>query len=479
MEIAKIKISGTSVEVSDLKTVTSGMVGATVGIEYDNTWDGLNKQVVFKTAFNTVNADGTAVPPELLRISGVNLQVGVYGYTDDGTVAIPTVWASMGNIQPGADPEGDEAAKPTNPIWMDAVNTANTADRKSQEALEAASSAERKAESAFDMASAAAERAGAASVQASAATEQAETAATAASAASRKAAEAAEQAGAAYERTEALVPRVEALETNISQADWNVNDETDPAYIKNRPFYTGDPVLTELLPETTLQFNGSNAFYEASLPDAPDLMLEKLSQNDQTYIVIWDGTEYEVTASPFNGIPCLGNLSIEVPEHENTGEPFLFLYFGSWIVETTEPGTEHTFSIAHAERAIHKLPSKFLADDVGNKVPVFDLKEMGMTDVTSMNELKTLAVDTTQLRIAMGNGQIKIAFGVDGAVIKTVLSCGIISGNAIYASAMILNPQKIGGLDLSPVIVALIAMEDGIYFILKEIGATSTSSTQE
>ena len=164
-------------------------------------------------------------------------------------------------------------------------------------------------------------------------------------------------------------------------------------------------------------------------------MLEKLSQNDQTYIVIWDGTEYEVTASPFNGIPCLGNLSIEVPEHENTGEPFLFLHFDQWVVVTNDAGTEHAFSISHANRTIQKLDSKFLADDVGNKLPFLDLKEMGMTDVTSMNAVKTLSVDTTRLRVAMLNGQIKIAFGVDGAVIKTVLSCGIISGNVIYASA--------------------------------------------
>ena len=257
------------------------------------------------------------------------------------------------------------------------------------------------------------------------------------------------------------------------QPDWNINDETGTAYIKNRPFYAGDPVLTELLPETTLQFNGSDALYEALLPDAPDILREKLSQNDQTYIVTWDGAEYEMTASPLMGTPVLGNLAVEDESFGNTGEPFLFLYFDSWIVETTEPGTEHTFSIAHAERAIHKLPSKFLADDVGNKLPFFDLKEMGMTDVTSMNELKLLKVDTSQLRIAMGNGQIKIAFGVDGAVIKTVLSCGIILSNVIYASAMILNPQKIDGLDLSPVIVALIAMEDGIYFILKEIDSSA------
>ena len=117
MEIAKIKIDGTNAEVSDLKTITTGMVGATVGIEYDNTWDGLQKQVVFKTAFQTVNADGGTVPPELLRISGINLLAGVYGYTGDGSVAIPTVWASLGSIQSGADPEGDEAAKPTLPVW--------------------------------------------------------------------------------------------------------------------------------------------------------------------------------------------------------------------------------------------------------------------------------------------------------------------------------------------------------------------------
>lgn len=423
MEIAKINIIGTSVVVSDLKTVTSGMVGATVGITYDDTWDGLNKQVVFKTAFKTVNADGTAVPPELLQISGSVLRVGVYGYTEDGTIVIPTVYANLGRIMPGADPEGDEAAKPTNPIWMDAVNTAKNADRKSQEALEAAVSAERKAD--------------------------------------------------------ALVPRVELLEANISQPDWNVNDKTDPAYIKNRPFYAGDPVLTELLPETTVQFEVEGELHIAQIAGAPEILLEKLSQNDQTYIVIWDGTEYEVTASPFNGIPFLGNLSIELPELENTREPFLFIHFGQWIVETNDVSTEHTFSISHANRTIQKLPSKFLADDVGNKLPFFDLKEMGMTDVKSMNEIKLLDADTTQLRIAMGNGQIKIAFGVDGAVIKTVLSCGIISGNATYASALILNPQKINGLDLSPVIVALIAMEVGLYFILKEIGAKSTSTTQE
>lgn len=259
------------------------------------------------------------------------------------------------------------------------------------------------------------------------------------------------------------------MKTSGVQSDWNVNDETNPAYIKNRPFYAGDSVLTELLPETTLQFTDGTA----SITDAPDLMLEKLSQNDQTYIVIWDGTEYEVTASPFDGIPCLGNISLELPELENTGEPFLFLYLNQWVVVTNDAGAEHTISVNHAEQAIHKLPSKFLVDDVGNKLPFFNLKEMGMEDITGMNQIQPVMIDTTKLRYAMTKGQIKIAFGFNGTIIQTILNCGINAGNITYASALILNPQKIDGLDLSPVIVALGAMEGGLYFILKEIDSSA------
>ena len=33
---------------------------------------------------------------------------------------------------------------------------------------------------------------------------------------------------------------------SVVQSDWNQNDETQPDYVKNRPFYTGDPVETVL-----------------------------------------------------------------------------------------------------------------------------------------------------------------------------------------------------------------------------------------
>ena len=39
------------------------------------------------------------------------------------------------------------------------------------------------------------------------------------------------------------------------QPDWNQNDETALDYVKNRPFYTGDPVETVLLEEQIVTNN--------------------------------------------------------------------------------------------------------------------------------------------------------------------------------------------------------------------------------
>lgn len=40
------------------------------------------------------------------------------------------------------------------------------------------------------------------------------------------------------------------------QPDWNQNDETAKDHVKNRPFYTGDPVETVFVEESTVSFPG-------------------------------------------------------------------------------------------------------------------------------------------------------------------------------------------------------------------------------
>ena len=62
-----------------------------------------------------------------------------------------------------------------------------------------------------------------------------------------------------YPRNEEFAKRSEGV-----QSDWNQNDATKPDYVKNRPFYTGDPVETVLVEESTVSFAvAGNGLYRA------------------------------------------------------------------------------------------------------------------------------------------------------------------------------------------------------------------------
>lgn len=56
------------------------------------------------------------VPPEILAVAGRYARVGVYGTNASGVV-LPTVWVSLGKVQPAAEPSGDPSADPTLPVW--------------------------------------------------------------------------------------------------------------------------------------------------------------------------------------------------------------------------------------------------------------------------------------------------------------------------------------------------------------------------
>lgn len=116
-----VKTNGTSITATVDGIITSGMVGLPVEIEYGEGWDGLNKFVSFRVdefQRTRANVEGaTTVPWEMLRHHGKVLYVGVEGRTEDGTLVIPTVWASVGTIKRGASqgivpPTGDET-----PLW--------------------------------------------------------------------------------------------------------------------------------------------------------------------------------------------------------------------------------------------------------------------------------------------------------------------------------------------------------------------------
>ena len=104
--------------------LTAGMAKAvTVEFVFSPEWDGLTKTAVFSNGKTTVdvlaaNWDGDTVPVpyEVLAVPGRHARVGVYGANESGVI-LPTVWVSLGKVQPGADPSGDETADPALPVW--------------------------------------------------------------------------------------------------------------------------------------------------------------------------------------------------------------------------------------------------------------------------------------------------------------------------------------------------------------------------
>ena len=142
------------------------------------------------------------------------------------------------------------------------------------------------------------------------------------------------------------------------QSDWNQNDETQPDYVKNRPFYTGDPVETVLVEEGTVPFVEDSGLYTAGFQSTFEATV------GETYKVSWDGTVYECTCVDFMGYTFIGNLSI-MGAGSDTGEPFVVkVQPGTEIViYTADTSASHTFSISGEQAQIVKIPAKYIDKD--------------------------------------------------------------------------------------------------------------------
>lgn len=122
MNVATIEIEATSAKIIDrLPSITSGMVGATVTFVYSAEWDGYVKSAVFQYQDREMTVEGIGevvkIPPEMLEESGEKLLVGLYGVSTDGQTAIPTIWVTLGRVQPGANAANDPGASSGLPVW--------------------------------------------------------------------------------------------------------------------------------------------------------------------------------------------------------------------------------------------------------------------------------------------------------------------------------------------------------------------------
>ena len=180
------------------------------------------------------------------------------------------------------------------------------------------------------------------------------------------------------------------------QPDWNQNDSAAADYVRNRPFYTGDPVETVLVEESTVSFAEEGGAYAAELESTFSATV------GETYRVYWDGTAYECTCVASNGRLYIGNLSF-VGAGSDTGEPFIMMVLngaGIYII-TTDTSASHTFSISiSGQPQIVKIPSKYIDKDTSGYIVIH--KNYTMTEQEAQNYMT--AISTKEVGIVMWGG---------------------------------------------------------------------------
>lgn len=129
------KFSGANGVMIESDTLTSGMTGKVVKLEFTSDWENRTKTAVFTAGPTTVDVlnvgEEVVIPHEVLQNCGDRLYVGIYGTAEDGT-ALPTIYAKGPLIRKGADPSGDESTQATPPVWaqlqtqIDALNRGGT-----------------------------------------------------------------------------------------------------------------------------------------------------------------------------------------------------------------------------------------------------------------------------------------------------------------------------------------------------------------
>lgn len=154
---------------------------------------------------------------------------------------------------------------------------------------------------------------------------------------------------------------------DLPQPDWDQNDDTQLDYIKNRPFYTGDPVETVLVEESTVMFGKQQDadFYMGNFQSTFEATV------GETYKISYDGTVYECICVFFNEALVIGNLSI-IGAGSDTGEPFLIIVLNGegMLIITADTSASHTFSISKMVAPVVKIDPKYLPDTLLSSRPV-------------------------------------------------------------------------------------------------------------
>ena len=177
------------------------------------------------------------------------------------------------------------------------------------------------------------------------------------------------------------------------RGDWNQNDPTADDYIKNRPFYKSDDLVT--LVNTTFTTYDD---YEWCAP----FYFEPIKGT--TYYVTYNGIQYQCKAyMNQHGETCTGNMAV-IGEGADTGEPFLYIWFNEGSGVIVEKAGTHTISIKTKE--IVKINKEFLPSDLVSIDEISDAFDYVYDEMYSMPNVSygyIQSLSTEQKRTARNN----------------------------------------------------------------------------
>lgn len=150
----------------------------------------------------------------------------------------------------------------------------------------------------------------------------------------------------------------------FKQPDWNVNDESDSAFVKNRPCYVKSSTNSNLLDTTTANFVDT---YGVGIGVCGETFIFE-SNTNATYTIVFDNVQYEVKLINDGDMSYIGNIGIlnaiyGQPIFPVTGEPFLFgLDSPNNFFAYASTAGQHTIQVNLFSEDVCKLPMKYLPE---------------------------------------------------------------------------------------------------------------------
>lgn len=127
---------------------------------------------------------------------------------------------------------------------------------------------------------------------------------------------------------------------NGAPSDWNQNNPAVPGYVKNRPFWTDDPVETVVAAEQVITLNGD---WETTT-----IVTTNVVTDSDYYRVTVDGVEHKCE-----------NLGRGIDGYAITEFFEFWLEEGGFVVAGESAG-QYTVSIIGAKETVHQIESKYI-----------------------------------------------------------------------------------------------------------------------